>query len=173
MNQELAKQYPWGAENCWQKRSNKIAQIIPSNSSVLDLGGGFGHIKKYLVNCDYKSIDLQKWTEETIIANLNKGQFPDLGKFDYIVAQGILEYIEKPEIFLNKIKKYAPILLLTYRLGGSNGKIKRNNLNFVQIRKLLNDTKWIVPFDKYVFEKKGLKNEKIYYCVNRKYGKKC
>jgi hypothetical protein len=117
INEELKKEYQWRPDAIWEKRMDQISKIIPEGTMVLDLGGGFCHLQERLKNCYYLSIDIKPWTDLTVVADLNEDEYPELevSKFNYLVAQGIIEYIKDPADFLEKIKKYGDILLLTYR----------------------------------------------------------
>lgn len=151
INDEIKSEYPWGENREWKKRTMAIAQIIPDGTSVLDLGGGFGNLTKYFSGV-YLSVDKRPWTDLTVVADFNKEEFPDIGTFNYLVAQGIMEYIEKPKEFLESIKKYGDILIITCRLDIM--KMEKN-----QFISLLNEAKWKVVFGKYFS-----RLEVIFYC---------
>lgn len=139
--------YPWG-EVEWTRRTKAIADFINKASAnrkqkVLDLGGGLGHLNKYIKNCDYLSMDLQEWTPATIVADFNKGEFPDITKQDILVVQGTLEYINDPVAFLKSIQKYGPLLILTYRRWTPDREVMpRNRLSFDEVEKALADSGW-------------------------------
>jgi hypothetical protein len=156
-------EYPWKKKirNKWNSRSKIITDLLFSNIKVLDIGGGLGNIKKFLNGCNYTSVDLQKWTNNTVVADMDK-ETPDLGKFDIIICQGILEYINNIENFIIKIHKYGEKLILTYRLKNDKCPVERNNINFDILRKLLEDKKW-----KIISESDGMvKSERVFYCIN-------
>lgn len=157
----MENKYPWREDVEWTERTKTIAKLIHPYASVLDLGGGFQNLNKYLENAEYYSVDNFKCTKNTIVADFNKGEFPDYitdGEVDYIVCQGILEYIEDPERFLREIKKYGKILLITYR-ESEGTPIKRNNFDFSGIRFFLDKEGWEI-----VVEKKTDKTELLFIC---------
>lgn len=134
MQTEKTLTFPWPV-NSWPKRARLIASLIPRRSSVLDLGGGFGKLVGCLDNPKkYDCVDLEKWTKNTIVADFNKGQFPDLGLYDYVVCQGVLEYIQEPLDFLRAIQKYGGKIILTYRT--KNDPPAKNLMTFTELSAL-------------------------------------
>lgn len=151
-------EYPWSIE--WARRQELAAKVIRNNSSVLDLGGGQNNIRRKINYRSYTSIDLEKWTDFTVVADLNK-EFPDLGSFDYILSLGLVEYLTDPRDFLSKIQKYGDTLVISYRLN-SNGPMERSNhLTFSEFEEILGE-RWriiqVVVINKI---------EKLYVCENR------
>ena len=149
INKELIKEYPW--QKRWDKRTELIAKIIPEGISVLDLGGGFGNLYQYLIDCPrYISLDIKEWTDATIKADFNKGEFPDMyPEFQIIVCQGIIEYIERPAEFLESIKKYGSKLLIT----------RDNKVGMAEFKELLQNTGWEV-----IFSRSIIGSQKLFYC---------
>lgn len=114
INKALLHKYPWGRAN-WKKRTRFIGRMIPDGVKVLDLGGGMGNLAEYLHGCSYVSLDVEPWTNATVRANFNEGNYPDLSpSFDYVIAAGVIEYMNDPADFLRRITKYGRILILTY-----------------------------------------------------------
>lgn len=147
----------------WDGRTRLIAKIIPEGVSVIDLGGGFGNLFRHLKNCqNYVSLDVKNWTDATIKADFNKGEFPDIKpEFQMIVCQGILEYIEKPEEFLNKIKKYGSRLLITYRpiAGHKDTGIYKNSMSAIEAVKKIKGAGWEI-----IFSREIIGTQKLFYC---------
>lgn len=159
-------EYPWTKKtrNQWNKRSKIVSNILFKNIKVLDVGGGLGNIKKFLNGCSYMSIDLQKWTKDTVVVDMNK-ESPELGKFDVIICQGVLEYIDDANDFFDKMHKYGDTMILTYRVKNENCGIERNDISHGDVRKSLQENNWHIES-----ENDGMvKSEKIYYCKH--YGK--
>lgn len=165
----MENKYPWRQDVEWEKRTKLIAKIIPSYLSVVDLGGGYENLNKYLIKCLYKSIDKYLCTTDTIVADFNKDEFPDGDyegqDFDYIVCQGTLEYITDPNNFLQKIKKYGDVLILTYRIY-EKSPIDRNYYGFENIRFFLKENGWEIILEKVIeFDKKiESDRELLFYC---------
>jgi hypothetical protein len=167
INEEIKDKFPWGAGREWKERTQIIASIIPKGVSVLDLGGGFCHLKKYLSywqGLKYLSMDIEEWTDCTIKADFNKGEFPDRGEWQIIVCQGIIEYIKDPIYFLEKIKKYGETLIITY-LDVRRGEAElRGRLNFTPIA----DFEKVIELEwEIVMERKIKHGQKIYYCKKK------
>jgi len=154
INEELRKEYPW--RKTWDKRNEVVAKAIPEGVSVLDLGGGFGNLYLHLKNCaHYISIDIKEWTDLTIKADFNKGEFPDFcpkREFQIIVCQGLIEYIEKSEEFLEAIKKYGSKLLIT----------RDNKMGMDDFKELLKKTGWEI-----VFSRQAPGSQKLFYCSKK------
>ncbi len=159
INKEIKSEWPWKNEN-WPARAKAIAEVIPPESKVLELGGGLCYLKNMIPNLDYKSIDQKVWTSVTTQADFNKDEFPEMGLFDLIICQGILEYIESPFNFLNKIHKYGRRLLITYYFGKNNVSSRKNYLSKDEVFITLIQTGWKVITLRNLGE-----NEIIYLCL--------
>ncbi len=160
---EIKNTYPWGNKE-WTSRSKKIAEFVPEGASVIDLGGGFENLKKHLSAGSYISVDKAKWTPQTIVADFNKIEFPELEKRDCVVCQGILEYIKDPMIFLRKIQKYGDRLILTYRVGHIGVKGRLNDFEQEEVIELLVEAGWKIMQQKEVRENGNFVNERVYFC---------
>lgn len=98
----------------WERRAAFAAKFIEPGSSVLDLGCGQMHLRKYLSDgCTYTPSDLRAWTDEVIICDLDAGQFPD-GYFDVITLLGVLGFVKDTEGTLEKARKHAKRLVVTF-----------------------------------------------------------
>lgn len=131
--------FPWGEGKFWKERNDLIASNIQENESVLDLGGGLCFLAEH-VSGRYVSLDREIWTNVTIRADFNNGEYPDVGYFGTVVCQGLLEYLCHPVDFLKTIRKYGERLLLTYQLGPSEGRVI--DLTFEALEELLTDAGW-------------------------------
>lgn len=138
-----------------------IAEAIPPSSSVLDLGAGQCALKEALNNfIRYTPVDIQEWKKGTVVADFNDGQFPELGIYDVIVCQGIIEYIIKPDEFLKQIHKYGKRMIISYYYGPNNVPTRKNYMDSATFENALLEGKWFIEWHL------DLKNEKIYSCVN-------
>jgi hypothetical protein len=164
INKSIAHLYPWSMAK-WENRTKKVAELIPPGFSVLDIGGGMGHLYQHLPKgTDYLSIDIRDWTDKTIIANLNL-HFPDVPLTGdvCIVCQGIIEYLDNPFWFLQQIKKYGSTLVITYRPKSPTVMPRLNDLSFQQFKAALQQAGWRVIKEQ---NSRSLKKivEKIYLC---------
>jgi SAM-dependent methyltransferase len=88
-------------------------EIIKQNSRVLDLGCNDGSFLEYLKekkNCSIIGVDSKnndgKKIDKIIIQDLNE-DLPEIeyDQIDYITILDVIEHLNSPEIFLNKLKK--------------------------------------------------------------------
>lgn len=152
LDQALNKKYPWGKDVEWKLRTGVIAGLIkqfqakiPVNS-ILDVGGGLCNLYKYLSEkTEYVSIDIKPYSDKTVVCDLNNDPLPDLHKFDIIVLQGILEYVETPMSLLKSLKRYGNRAILTYRKAPS--KVKRlNQFDWKQIEMIIDLAEWKIDW---------------------------
>lgn len=163
INDKIKKEYPWGPGRVWAKRTQEIAKILPDRAKVIDLGGGFCCLEKYIKNGEYISIDLKPWTDKTLVADFNRGQFPPLSERQFIICQGLFEYIKNPEKFLKRIKKYGKIMILTYLLAGTYDIGERKaRMTAGEMEDMLKKTGWEI-----IFKKRFSEVQNIYYCTKQ------
>lgn len=98
------------------ERSRVMSHYIrPECKSLLDLGCGEMHIRKFLnsgvkyYGCDYKKRD-----EETIICDLAKGEFPSIC-VDTIFMAGVLGYLSNWRDVLKKCSQHCTQLVMSRR----------------------------------------------------------
>jgi hypothetical protein len=80
----------------WDERTQKIAQLIPEGSRVIEFGAGRRQLEKLLdSSCSYISADLTSRGPDTILCDLNQRPLPDLRSLmaSTAVFGGVLEYI--------------------------------------------------------------------------------
>jgi hypothetical protein len=155
IDKNISGSYPWG-EHEWSVRTRAVAEAIPAGCSVLDLGGGLGHLFKYLRGCKrYTSFDMKPWTDRTILADFNRGEYPDIRpKFQVAVAQGIIEYVTDVKEFLTKAKGYASVLVITYR-----PKQRPGPMSIDELKEWLKKSGWSIVFGKHISP-----GEVMFYC---------
>lgn len=85
-------------ESFYELRVHYMSELIAGDSrSVLDLGCGEMHLKKYIgSNTSYFPCDYIKRDESTLICDLNKGEYPNV-RTDTVIMSGIIEYISQYE----------------------------------------------------------------------------
>ena len=102
------------------ERAKLAAPHLPKSGRVLDLGAGLMAAKRHLDDdADYTPVDLVRYAETTVLADLNEGQFP-AGEWDGVMALEILEYIHDPAALLAKARAGASRLVSTYRCTAPN-----------------------------------------------------
>lgn len=162
--------YIWGETKVWAERATQIAKYIPDKATVVDIGGGFENLRKFINADQYYCIDCYQATKQTILADLNK-EYPQLPeRVQFVICQGVLEYMKSPMDFLLNMSQYGRHMVLTYRIAkqkNENQKIKRNFMSFDQVEELLRVTGWEILAWQWVEEKSGTQTEKLYYCVKK------
>lgn len=100
----------------WRKRIVAMADFLDSEDrTVMDLGAGNMHLRGFLDGeTKYIPVDYKKTADDTVICDFNKEAFPDI-KADAIVASGILEYMDCPFVFLDKICSSCSKLIISYK----------------------------------------------------------
>ncbi len=162
MNQEV-KTYYWKGKE-WKSRNILIADIIPENASVIDIGGGESNLLNRLKNpFQYVSLDRVLLNDYTIEIDLNHDDFPNLGKFQFIVCQGVIEYIFDPILFFDKIKKYGKIMIATYRESRIPQPLRSNYFTIEEIKEIISK-EWKIVFSSNIG---GTHKEKLFYCVKK------
>ena len=98
----------------WTERIQKMSEFISSTESVMDLGCGKMWLRSFLSSSNkYYPVDYTQRDDDTIIIDFNKNQFPNL-KVDTVFASGILEYINDPQWFIEKISKCSNKCIISY-----------------------------------------------------------
>jgi len=101
----------------WDSRSELMAQLVPPNSRVLDLGAGHQILRHHLrPSCTYFALDLVARTPETIVCDLNRRPLPDLRSryFNVAVLSGVLEYIHDVPSFVRWLTAQVRICIASY-----------------------------------------------------------
>lgn len=129
----------------WNKRTGVALEMLdPDCKSILDLGaGGMCALNFISSEIAYYPVDFFKRYPETIVCDLNKGEFPDQ-KVDCVLAFGILQYIEHAEQFVENICNccnsvlfsYSTILEVSRNFAGRQRRGVRNNYKLVDIIKM-------------------------------------
>jgi len=114
-------------ENRWQERLEIVGSQIPDGASVLDLGAGAQGLRE-LVNGPYTPADAVPWTADTLAFDMDEDVYPE-GRWDIAVMAGVLEYATDPERVLKRVRRLAPVVLLTYQTV-HRPTIERNRMGF-------------------------------------------
>lgn len=143
--------------NDWSDRSEIMSHLINENSkSLLDLGCGEGHIRKFLSpDVIYYGCDYVKRDDDTIICDLSIGEFPQL-IVDTIFIAGVLEYIKKWKFVLEESCKRCKQVVLSYSTSESypdRNPIFVNNISESELVMFMNENnfdlveKCILPYN--------------------------
>ena len=88
--------------------------ISPEDKSVIDLGAGNLFLKSLLSEeVDYYPVDYTSRSENTIVCDFNKEEFPDVTA-DAAFISGTLEFVNDPEWFLSEAAKRVSKIILSY-----------------------------------------------------------
>lgn len=139
-----AQWLPPGAE----LRAQAAAGLIVPGSHVLDLGSGAMALRLLLPpNCRYTPADLVARGPDTVLVDLNQGQFPP-GGFDVAVLLNVLEFLHQPQQVLARCRQAAASLILSYDVAGNGDPHKRrekgyfNDLAEAQLDTMLRQSGW-------------------------------
>ena len=98
----------------WERRAQIVGGFVPAGSHVLDLGAGLEALARHIPEtCRYTPADLVRRSERTVVADVNRGEFPD-GDFDVVAALGLFEYVHNVRRLLATIHQRAPVLVTSY-----------------------------------------------------------
>ena len=119
----------------WAKRAEIVGKMIPPQASVLDIGCGNQILTEFLFkSVKYTPADIIARTEDTIILDIDKEIWPT-GKWDYITACGVLEYIHDLNSFFKNSTPLAKNIILTYHISHNrqtlDGKKRRAQLGWL------------------------------------------
>ena len=139
---EQVKNFSW---NAWLDRVRLMSQwITPDIHSIIDLGAGGMVLKNMLSpSVRYYPVDYIVRTDETIVADFNKNEFPDISA-DCCFCAGILEYVDDLEWFVDEISKTGcKYVLCSYSIKLQNQSIEErrqsawvNDLSFEDLLQL-------------------------------------
>jgi hypothetical protein len=127
------------------------AQFIPAGARVLELGCGRMALQRFLPNtCHYQGCDLVARDANTIVCDLNAGEFPTqaAADADIIVMLGTLEQIADVETFFTHLRFCRHDLLVSYCATDLAGDSDRAGLGFLNH---LSFYDLAVLFDRYGF----------------------
>ena len=116
----------------WNDRAKLAAALIGAGPSrVLDVGAGDMALKGFLAPaCDYLPCDIVKRSDDCLVADLNKQEFP-AGDYDVVSFLGVLEYVHDPAWALAAAAKAAPRLVVTYCADTAGNQAYRRGLGWV------------------------------------------
>ncbi len=129
-----------------------IAEMMRPNSTVLDLGCGAKNLLKFYKPSKYLGVDGVATAD--LVLDLNTDfQLPS--GWDYAVNSGILEFVVRPDLYLEKIKGLSNEYFFSWWRGAGWGR-----LPFDDIEQLISKNYIILET-----KEMGLVN-KLYRCIN-------
>jgi hypothetical protein len=136
----------------WEYRNKIIAEMMTTNKRVLDLGCGAKNLLKFYTPSVYLGVD--GIPSADLVVDLNS-DFTIPGNWDYAVNSGILEFVVRPDLYLEKIKNLSSEYIFSWWRGTGWGR-----MSFEDIEDLISKNYKIVEI-----KEMGLVN-KIYRCNN-------
>ena len=121
-------------EPAHDERAQFAAQFIPAGARVLELNCGRGTLRRYLPNgCSYQGCDLIVRDEDTVVCDLNAGEFPTeaAAQADIVVMLGVLETIADVDSFFTHLRFCKRDLILSYCATDLTGNCDRAALGWV------------------------------------------
>ena len=102
-------------DDVWRVRIRQMAEFIPANATVMDLGCGPGWLGEIVDPRSYTGVDYLPRKEDTVVCDFNKRQFPEFRR-DVAFVSGCLEYIEDYRWFIAQICDKTDVCILSYCL---------------------------------------------------------
>lgn len=118
----------------WIPRAKLAASFAQPGDRVLDIGCGAQFPKRYLpAGCTYVPSDLAARSEDTIVADLSRNEFPD-GRYDLGLLLGVLEFTPNAEFIFERFAMAVDRLVFSYcfaTMGGKKNASFRHNSKFL------------------------------------------
>jgi Methyltransferase domain len=124
---------PRSFEPAHDERAQFAAQFVPAGARVLEFNCGRMALRRYLPGgCEYRGCDLVAREADTIVCDLNAGEFPTEAALaaDIIVMLGVLETITDVETFFTHLRFCKGDLVLSYCATDLTGKCDRAALGY-------------------------------------------
>ena len=124
----------WALAPAHDERAQLAAQFIPAGARVLEFNCGRRALQRYLPNgCGYRGCDLVARDEETIVCDLNAGEFPTEAAThaDIIVMLGVLETIVDVDAFFTHLRCCKRDLILSSCATDLTGNCDRAALGWI------------------------------------------
>jgi len=113
-----------------EERAQLASEPIAPGSDVLDLGAGTMALRAALpAGCRYTPADLVQFAPDTLVIDLNAGDFPD-GEFDVVAMIDVVEFLHDPGAVLAAAGRAAPRLVVSYRPAGGGDATDRRKAGF-------------------------------------------
>lgn len=125
----------------WEDRNKIISSMMDPNKSVIDLGCGAKNLLKFYTPSRYLGVDGIPSADLTL--DLDSNFVLPVG-WDYAVNSGILEFVIRPDLYLEKIKSISNEYFFSWWRGPGWGRMSFNsvekliskNYEIVEIREM-------------------------------------
>lgn len=144
----------------WTIRNKFISNYISPNSNIVDLGCGNKDLLKYVIPKNYLGVDFENpYADLNLNLNLDFNLSNINFDIDYIVASGLLEYLDDVGSFFKNIKCNSKFYIFTYwKIKNKIYNLKNKNAYSIDhLESLINQNFSIVETDKW-------KQHNIYIC---------
>ena len=119
-------------KHTWSDRDRFIIPFLKENCSIIDYGCGHKDILNYFQPKEYFGIDLNPVAD--LIVNLDEYKPIHFG-YDYGLILGVLEYLDKPFDFVNKVKDTADTFIILNLLRDKKKPIWKQTFTLDQVIK--------------------------------------
>ena len=137
----------------WEYRNKMISDMMEPNKTVIDLGCGAKNLLKFYTPAAYLGVDGVPSAD--LVVDLNSDfKLPD--GWDYAVNSGILEFVNRPDLYLDKIKTISKEYFFSWWKGVGWGRMP-----FDEIEQLISENYTIIEI-----KKMGLVN-RLYKCQSK------
>lgn len=127
----------------WTRRNQLIGEtLLDPNKTVLDLGCGAKDLLKYYTPTEYLGVDIVEVAD--LVVDL-ESDFVVPGNWDYVVNSGILEYLDNPDKYLQKISVFGNEYIFTWWQGVGHGRMSIDRVKEELIQKYYDitfETRW-------------------------------
>lgn len=137
-------------DRSWDERSALMARSIQAGSRVADVGAGAQSLRSALPpNCTYIPVDIVQRSLDTVVCDFNREEPPELFA-DYVIASGLLEYINNVSQIIKWMASTAPNVVLSYESADGQTSDYRRKSGWVnhhtgeEIREMLSDARLTV-----------------------------
>ena len=101
-------------DDSWKNRIAEMASFLEKEQIILDLGCGMQWLKEFLpAGAKYYPIDYISRSDDTIICDFNKHEFPNIHA-DVAFVSGVLEYIDDYKWFIDSISRFCTVAIVSY-----------------------------------------------------------
>lgn len=97
----------------WDKRNQRIGNLLEDNKTVLDLGCGYKNLLKHYTPSKYLGVDWFDYAD--IKLDLNQDFDSQIPKgWDYVVSSGVMEYLDSIDDYLKKVNGLGETYIFTW-----------------------------------------------------------